>query len=137
MNCTIHVDTINPTQVAENEPFKVTWTLAVTEPTDLRGVVVTLLTDDARIVLFDQATHDSPPEKQIPVTPGMKTTKTSTCVIQRRRGLIDEVARDGSSSPVCILARVKNERDEVLAYGPGRDVQVTGLARRPAPRVFA
>ena len=137
MSCTIHVDAVAPSAVQEAEAFKVTWTLALADESELRTVTVTLLTDDARVVLSDQSTHDSPPERALPVVPGTKVTKSSMVVLHRRRGLIDETSRDGTGSPVAILARVRNERDETLAHGGGAEVTVHGLARRPTPRIFA
>lgn len=137
MNCTISIDSVIPALLHENEPFKVTWTLGLADDAEARSVTVALLTDDARLVLCDQATHDSPPERVVPVTPGTKVTRTSTVLLQRRKGLVDENSRDGSGSPFFVLARVRNEREEIIASGSGIEVQIAGLAKRTQPRIFA
>lgn len=97
---------------------------------------MTLLTDDARLMLIDHGTHESPPERVLPVTPGAKVTKTTTAQIQRRKGLVDESSRDGSPAPIFLHARVKNDRDEIIADGAGIEVMIAGLAKRSSPRIF-
>jgi len=136
MSCTVSIDSVSPVLLQENEPFKVTWTLAVDDGSDARNVTVSLLTDDARLVLCDQATQDSPPERSLPVVPGQRITRTSTVMLQRRKGLVDENSRDGSGSPFFLLARVRNEREEIIAGGVGLEVQIAGLAKRTVPRIF-
>ncbi len=136
MACSIHIDSVTPSTVIENEPFKVTWTVAAAEDFDVRNLTVALMTDDARLVLVDHNSQDSPPEKQIQVSPGARATKTTQVVIQRRKGLVDELSRDGSSSGIFLHARARNERDEIVADGAALEVQVAGLPRRTMPRIF-
>lgn len=136
MNCSISIDSVSPPVILENEPFKITWTVAVAEQEELRSVNVTLLTDDARLLLLDHGTDQSPPERVLPVTPGTRLTRTTTAQIQRRKGLVDESSRDGSPAPIFLHARVKNERDEIIADGAGIEVHIAGLAKRPTPRIF-
>ena len=137
MSCSISIDSVVPAAIEESEPFRVTWSVVLGEDSGSRNAVVTLLTDDARLVLLDHGSHDSPPERTIQLTPGQTLTRTSTVQIQRRKGLVDENSRDGSASPLYVLARVRDEREEVLAAGAAFEIQVAGLAKRPTPRIFA
>ena len=136
MTCSISIDSIVPANIDENEPFRVTWSVSLAEESPARNAIVTLLTDDARLVLLDHGSHDSPPERPVQLLPGQRLTKVSTLQIQRRKGLVDENSRDGSGSPMCVLARVRDEREEVLAAGATFEVQVAGLAKRSTPRIF-
>lgn len=136
MNCFISIDSVVPVVITENEPFKVTFTIAVGEAEEVRSVVVTLLTDDARLMLLDHGTHESPPERGFQVSPGSKLTRTTTALIQRRKGLVDETSRDGSPAPIFLHARAKNEREEIIADGAGIEVMIAGLAKRTSPRIF-
>ena len=135
--CTISIDAITPLVLREGEPFKVTWTVAVGETDDLRNVVVTLLTDDARVTLLDHGTNESPPERALAVAPGAKLTKTSVVALEKRKGLVEETPRENTAAPIFIHARVKNERDEIVADGAGIEVQMHGLARRMIQKMFA
>jgi len=136
LNCSIAIDSVAPVLIQENEPIKITWTLNIGEGFDARNLTVSLLTDDARLILLDATTHDSPPEKAVAVQQGQKISRTVTVVLQRRKGLVDEQSRDGSPSPMFVIARVRNERDEIVAGGVGVEVQVVGLAKRTMPRIF-
>jgi len=136
MTCSIAIDSIIPACIEESEPFRVTWSVSLAEEGPARNAVVTLLTDDARLVLLDHGSHDSPPERPVQLLPGQRVTKTSTVQIQRRKGLVDENSRDGSGSPLWVLARVRDEREEVLAAGAAFEVHIAGLAKRSNPRIF-
>ncbi len=138
MSVTITLDTVLPATIQENEPFRVSWTLTAADGFPARALTLVLLTDDARVLLADAATQESPPEKQVSIAGGQKLQRTSVLTVQRRKGLVDENSRDGSSSPLCILARVRDERDDTVATGgDGIEVQVVGLARRQNLRIFA
>lgn len=136
VSATITIESISPNVIAENDPVKVVWTLTLSDDCDARTACVSLLTDDARLLLFDHGTHESPPERMVPVGPGQRISKTTTVYLQRRKGLVDENSRDGTASPFFLLARARNEREEVLAAGAGMEVQLVGLAKRPQPRIF-
>jgi hypothetical protein len=135
VNIALSIDSIAPNHIQENETFKVTWTLSASETFETRSVVVTLLTDDARLVLLDPKSQESPPEVPMSLAPGQKVSRTVQVMIQKRKGLIDEPARDGNSSPFFVLGRVRHDND-VLASSGGVEVEMTGLARRAAHRVF-
>lgn len=135
VNVSFSIDSIAPTHIQENEPFKVTWTLTVGENFEARSVIVTLLTDDARLVLLDPKSQESPPEAPVAVTPGQKISRTVHVAVQRRKGLIDEAPRDANSSPFYVLGRVRHDTD-VLAASGGIEVEMSGLTRRSLHRIF-
>jgi hypothetical protein len=131
----LSVDNVQPAMIVENEPVKVTWTVQVGDHIEARSLVVTLLTDDARLILLDPKSQESPPEWSVAVQPGQKITKTWQVMIQRRKGLIDEHSRDGGGSPFFLLGRVRHD-SEVLASAVGVEVEFQGLAKRAPPRIF-
>jgi len=135
VNIALSIDSIAPTHIQENESFKVTWTLSASESFEARSVVVTLLTDDARLVLLDPKSQESPPEVALSLAAGQKVTRTMQVTIQKRKGLIDEPPRDGNTSPFFVLGRVRHDND-VLAASGGVEVEMAGLARRSAHRIF-
>lgn len=135
MSFQFSVDNVQPPSISENEPVKVTWTVLAGEIHEPRSLVVTLLTDDARLILLDPKTQESPPEWTVTVQPGQKVTKTWQVVLQRRKGLIDEQSRDGSGSPFYLLGRLRHD-SEVLATAMGVEVEFQGLARRTQQRIF-
>ncbi len=135
MSISLSIDAVLPLRIQENETFKVTWTLSVGDAMDSRNVTVVLLTDDARLVLADPRTQESPPEISVQIAPGQKTTKTVQAVIHKRKGLIDEQVRENAVSPFFVLGRVRHDAD-VLASSPGVEVEISGLARRPGVRIF-
>ena len=136
-NCSITIDSISPQVIKENEPFKVTWTVAVDAADDLRNLVVTLLTDDPRVLIVDPATQESPPQRAYPVAPGTRLTRTTVALVQKRKGLVEEVARDFGASTMYIHARAQNDREEIVADGAGIEVQMQGLARRSSSKILA
>jgi hypothetical protein len=136
-NCSITIDSVSPKVIKENEPFKVTWTVAVDGADDLRNLVVVLLTDDARVQIVDPATHESPPQRAYPVVPGTRLTRTTVAQLQKRKGLVEEGARETGTASMYIHARAQNERDEIVADGAGIEVQMHGLARRASPKIIA
>ena len=135
MNVALTLEAITPTLIHDNEPFKVTWTLATSESFEAKNLTVALLTDDARVVLLDSKTQDSPPEMAVSLAPGQKVTKTVQVVVQKRKGLIDEASRDGAPSPFCLIGRVRSEAN-VLGASNAVDLEMVGLARRANQRVF-
>ncbi|MSQ84343.1 MAG: hypothetical protein EXR77_15900 [Myxococcales bacterium] len=135
MSISLTIDAVSPLPIQENEAFKVTWTLAVGDAMDSRNVIVVLLTDDARLILLDPKTQDSPPEICVQVAPGQKTTKTVHAIIQRRKGLLEEQIRETTASPFFLLGRVRHDTD-VLASASGLEVQLMGLPRRAQVRIF-
>ena len=136
MSFQFSVDNVQPASIAENEPVKVTWTILAGEIGEPRSLVVTLLTDDARLQLMDLKSQESPPEWSVTVQPGQKLTKTFQVVLQRRKGLIDEQSRDGSGSPFYLLGRLRHD-SEILANSGGVEVEFQGLSRRTQQRIFS
>ena len=132
----ITIDSIVPTIIEEDQPVKLTWSVTLGEHADARNVTVTLLTDDARVLIVESGNDESPPERTIPAQPGQKITKTMTIQLQRRKGLVEDAAKDGSTCPMCIVARARNERGDIIASGAAVDVEIVGLAKRIAARIF-
>lgn len=135
MSISLSIDTVAPQVIQENETFKVTWTLATGDAMDPRNVTVVLLTDDARLVLLDPKTQESPPEISLQVSPGQKMTKTVQAVIQRRKGLAEDPPKEPVRSGFFLLGRVRHDND-VLASAGGVEVEMIGLTRRPNSRIF-
>ena len=136
-HCSISIDSVSPLVIRENEPFKVTWTVAVDGTDESRNLVVTLLTDDVRVQIVDHATHESPPQRACPVAPGTRLTRTTVAQLQRRKGLLEDAPRETGSSSMFIHARAQNEREEIVADGAGIEVQMQGLAKRSATKIVA
>jgi len=134
MSISLSIDQVHPLPIQENETVKVTWTLAVGETMDTRNVVVVLLTDDARLHLVDPKTQDSPPEISVQIAPGQKLTKTVQVIVQRRKGLDDHI-KEPYASPFWLLGRVRHDTD-VLASAAGLEVELMGLPKRQAARIF-
>ncbi len=134
MSISLSIDLVTPVPSQETEAVKVTWTLSIGETMDTRNVVVVLLTDDARLNLLDPKTQDSPPEISVQVAPGQKLTKTVQVVVQRRKGLDDHI-KETFASPFWLLGRVRHDND-VLASAPGIEVELMGLPKRQAARIF-
>ena len=101
------------------------------------NLVVTLLTDDPRVLIVDPATQESPPQRAYPVAPGTRLTRTTVALVQKRKGLVEEVARDFGTSNMYIHARAQNDREEIVADGAGIEVQMQGLARRSSSKILA
>jgi len=135
LSISLTIDAVAPLRIQEGETFKVTWTLTVGDAMDSRSVTVVLLTDDARLVLADPKTQESPPELPVQIAPGMKATKTMTVVIYKRKGLIDDPNREATGSPFFVLGRVRHDSD-VLASSPGVEIEIAGLPRRQVSRIF-
>lgn len=135
VNVTLTLEAISPNLIHDNEPFRVTWTLATSESFEAKNLTVTLLTDDARVVLLDPKTQESPPEMAVSLAPGQKVSKTVQVAVQKRKGLIDEASRDGLPSPFCLIGRVRSDAN-VLGASNAVELEMAGLARRGNHRIF-
>ena len=131
----IRIETIEPTIVKANEPFKATWSLDVPPDDQARQLQVSFLTDDARLLLCDHLTDETPVERSIQVSPGQKLKKTTTLHLRLRKGLRNEESRDGSGAPLTLHARITAAPDDVYV-SQGFDIEVAELAKRTATKVF-
>jgi len=131
----INIDTVVPGVVKPNEPFKATWSMNVPPDDQTRQLQVTFLTDDARLLLCDHLTDETPVEKTIQVTPGQRVSKTTTLHVRLRKGLRNEGSRDGTGAPLTLHARIDSGSDRVYV-SPGFDIEVAELAKRTATKVF-
>ncbi len=134
----VRINSVEPRTIVQNEPFKANWTLELDPAFDSRSVAVTFLTDDARLLLCDHSTQESPAQKVINVSPGGKVTRSITLHLQMRKGLLNEFSRDGSASPLNLLARVHTsaQRDQLVAISPCFQIWVDNLAARLEPKIF-
>ncbi len=135
-NPVVRIESIEPQTICQNEPFRATWTIESPTGFDEKSVSITFLTDDARLLLCDHASNETPPEKIIPIPPGGRVSKSSTLHVTMRKGLHNEHSRDGSPAPLTLHARVHTENDRHLAISEGYQVWVDDLAKRPKTKIF-
>jgi hypothetical protein len=138
---TIFIDTVEPALLDREQPFAVRWRLTVADEAEGEQVTVGLLTDDARLVLCDHETGDSPPTVTIAVGAGVVVEREMRLHLSMRRGLVDESSRDGTSANVALHARVcvgecGATPSRILATSDPFEVSVKGLARRPSTKFF-
>ncbi len=131
----IRIDAIDPGLVKADEPFRASWSMAIPPDDQPRQLQVTFLTDDARLLLCDHLTDETPVEKTIQATPGQTVTKTTTLCLRLRKGLRNELSRDGSAAPITLHARVSSSPNGVYV-SQGFDIEVAELATRTATKVF-
>jgi len=131
----IRIDAVEPGIVKPNEPFKATWSINIPADDEPRQLQLTFLTDDARLLLCDHVTDETPVEKTIQVTPGQKLNKTTRLHLRLRKGLRNENSRDGSGAPLTLHARITSAPDAVYV-SQGFDIEVAELAKRTATKVF-
>ena len=137
MHRAITIDAVAPTTVHQAEPIRVTFSVDLPANSDARVVTVTLLTDDARLQLVEHGSEESPPEKLLPAQPGTRLTRTMTVSIHRRKGLVDDSAAKNAPSPLCIVARLKTDRDDLAGFGTSPEILVADLGRKQEPKIFA
>ena len=134
----IRIDAVEPQLVRPNEPFKATCVVNVGGDIDPKSAQVSFLTDDARLILCDHATEETPVEKSIQLAPGQSITKTVTMHLKLRKGLRNEFSRDGSPAPLTLHARLsgsEGSRSEPV-FSEGFDIEVAELAKRTTTKIF-
>ncbi|MCO4763622.1 MAG: hypothetical protein KC502_19075 [Myxococcales bacterium] len=131
----IRIESVEPGIVKPNEPFKATWSLNVAADDQPRQLQLTFLTDDARLLLCDHLTDETPVEKTLQVSPGQKLSKSTMLHLRLRKGLRNEDSRDGSGAPLTLHARITSTPNGV-SVSPGFDIEVAELAKRTATKVF-
>ena len=132
----IRITSIEPQTIIENEPFRATWTIESPAGFDEKSISVTFLTDDARLLLCDHASYETPAEKVIVVPPGARVSKSATLHVRMRKGLHNEHSRDGSPAPLTVHVRAHTENDRHLAISEGYQIWVGDLAKRPKTKIF-
>jgi hypothetical protein len=131
----VRIEKVEPAVIEKEVPFKAKWTLEANSEDEGNTFHVTFLTDDARLLLCDSLTEESPVEQTFQVQPGARITKETTLLVKLRKGLRNEDSRDGTPAPLTLHARVKCA-DDVLAFSPGYDVAVANLAKRTKTKIF-
>lgn len=132
----IRIEAVEPNVVRPNEPFKATCSVA--GDFDTKQMNVSFLTDDARLLLCDHATDETPVEKAIQLAPGQTVSKTVTMHVRLRKGLRNEHSRDGSPAPLTLHARLtagEGARQETF-FSAGFDIEVAELAKRTTTKIF-
>ncbi len=136
MACEIRIDSVAPSTVCREVPFKVECVLTIDADDPRNDVAVSFLTDDARVWLCDAASDDSPATVRIPVQPGNTVRRTASVYLKLRKGLVDEFSRDGTSAEVALHARVLADDGTVDAVSFGFPIEVENLAKRLSTKFF-
>lgn len=134
-NPVVRIEMIEPALIEKDVPFKAKWTIQADAKLDAGPLHITFLTDDARLLLCDSVTEESPAETTIQVQPGASVTKETTMFVKLRKGLRNEDSRDGTPAPLTLHARIKGN-DDLLAFSAGYDIEVANLAKRPKTKIF-
>lgn len=135
-NPVIRIDSIEPETIKQDEPFRATWTIESPVGFDEKSFSVTFLTDDARLLLCDHGSNETPPEKAVTITPGGRISKSTTLHVRMRKGLHNEHSRDGTPAPLTLHARAHTENERHLAISEGFQIWVDNLAKRPKTKIF-
>ena len=134
----IRIDAVDPAVVPPEEPFKVTCTVDASGDLQTQQMQLSFLTDDARLLLCDHATDETPVETLIQVSPGETVSKSVTMHVRLRKGLRNEHSRDGSPAPLTLHARLSQPdggRDAAF-FSPGFDIGIADLAKRTTTKIF-
>ena len=131
----VRIEKIEPSVIEKEVPFKAKWTVEGDSEAEASTLHITFLTDDARLLLCDSVTEESPAEQTVQVKPGVSITKETTLFVKLRKGLRNEDSRDGSPAPLTLHARIKGA-DNLLAFSPGYDIEVANLAKRTKTKIF-
>ncbi|HAN30073.1 MAG TPA: hypothetical protein DCQ06_00610 [Myxococcales bacterium] len=134
----IKINTVEPALVRPNEPFKATYVVKASGDVNTKGLQVSFLTDDARLILCDHATEETPVEKTLQVNPGQRVSKTVTMHLKLRKGLRNEFSRDGSPAPLTLHARLTGSEGPrgPAVFSEGYDIEVAELAKRTTTKIF-
>lgn len=132
----LRINSVEPRTIVENEPFKASWTLEVEPGFDAKAVSITFLTDDARLLLCDHQSDETPAEKLLTIGPGGRISKTSTLHVRMRKGLHNEHSRDGTPAPLTLHARLHSDNEPHMAISQGYEIFVDNLAKRPETKIF-
>ncbi len=131
----VRIHSIEPPLIEKEVPFKAKWSIAGIDLTEQQTMQVTFLTDDARLLLCDGATDETPAEHTVTIQPGAKLEKETVLFVKLRKGLRNEDSRDGTPAPLTLHARARGG-DDLLAISPGYDIEVANLAKRTKTKIF-
>ena len=73
-NPVVRIDRVEPAVIEKEVPFKAKWTVEADADNEVGTFHVTFLTDDARLLLCDSRTEESPAEDTVQVQPGARVT---------------------------------------------------------------
>ncbi len=130
----VRIEKVIPSVIKTGTPFKTLWSVQADSVTEASTISVTFLTDDARLLLCDPDTDETPVEHTYTLAPGERIRKETVLHVKLRKGLRNEDTDDGTKAPLTLHARVKGE--EVQVVSPGYDVEVANLKIRTNTKIF-
>lgn len=131
----VRIEKVVPSTIQADKPFKTQWSVDAGAVSETATIQVTFLTDDARLLLCDPDTDETPVERTYTLQPGERIRKETVLHVKLRKGLRNEDAEDGESAPLTLHARVQ-AADQVHAVSPGFGIHVANLKVRTKTKIF-